>query len=101
VPPKATKKNWEHLLKLLEEEKRLDIMTRFWHWKKLQATFGNHHPHNVLMEKREEIEQFVFGSNSLVQMGLKWGLLEERPERTKKKEAKKRKKEMEKFFDGE
>ena len=98
MPLKPTKSNFEHLLKLLEEEKRLDIMTRFWSWPKLQNFFGDTHPHNVLMEKRDEIEQFVFGSNDLVKLGLKWGVLKEHPKKTKKKESKKLKKEMEGFF---
>lgn len=97
---KPTKKNFEHLLKLLEEEKRLDIMTRFWPWPKLAKAFGDHHPHNVLMEKRDEIDQFVFGSTDMVKLGLKWGVLKEHPKKTKKKNATKLKKKMEEFFDG-
>ena len=98
MPLKPTKSNFEHLLKLLEDEKRLDIMTRFWSFKKLASVFKEHHPHNLLMEKRDEIMQYVFGTTDDVKLGLKLGILEEHPKKTKKKAAKKLKKEMEGFF---
>ena len=95
---KPTKSNFETLVQLLEEEKRLDIMTRFLPFKELNRIFGNKHPHNLMMEKREEIDLFLYKTTDWVKLGLHWGILKEHPKKTKKKKAKKLKKKMEGFF---
>ena len=94
------KEDKKRLIKLCKRRVRLEIMSRLWSLSQIQTVFKNEDPFTRKLRTDDEIMELLYDSHDLVEIGLKTGLLQERPEKTKKREAKKRKKEMGEFFDG-
>jgi hypothetical protein len=95
------KEDKKRLIKLCRRRIRLEIMSRLWATEKIRSVFNREDPYTKKLRTDDEIMKLLYGTDSLVEIGLQTGLLKERPDKTKKREAKKRAKELGDFFDGE
>ncbi len=87
VPDRIKKSQAKHLIKLLEQEARAEIMARV-------APFDNLEYADYFMlkiEKMDEIRKFVFGTSNLVELAYKFGISLERKKQRKKKKIRRRK----------
>lgn len=81
-------KQRKELLKLVEQWTRAEVMARFGRFDNLE--FAQHAVWQI--EKADEIRRLVFGTDDLVVLGARWGILEERKKEEKRRKKKKRKK---------
>lgn len=87
---RITRKQAQHIVKLLDENFREEIMARLAPLHPPQ--YANHY--EVAIMKLDEVREYVFGSSDMVECGLEWGLLQ--PTVSKKKRRKKKKKKKKK-----
>ena len=87
-----------------EDRKQLYALLKIWARSQIIARVGGiGGPHQVAFQEKLNMEdailELMYGTSDLVELGLKWKLLEPRPD--KKKRGKKVKKELLDFFGGE
>ena len=83
TPDNITRKQAKRLVKLIEREARCEIMARYGEW---GETLGYMDYALKQIEHRKKIHKLVFGTSNLVELGIKWKMLNTR--KRKKKEEK-------------
>jgi len=80
TPNKITKSEAKHILKLLEQATRAEIMARLG----LQDPEGCANYYGIKTDIDDKIRRFVFGTGNLATLGLRWGLLKGKKKKKKK-----------------
>jgi len=83
-PKKIKKSQAIHIIKLLEEWTRAEIMARYGPFKSLE--YADYFM--AKLEKKDELRKYLFGSSKLLELGIEWGILKERLNRRKRKRRK-------------
>ena len=79
---KIKKSEAQHIIQLIEEETRAEILARF-------SPLGSSNDfYKIKMDKRDELLRYLFDSDSHVELGYRWKLL--RKNKKKKRRKKKR-----------
>ena len=82
INPKKIKKSQAlHILKLLEQITRAEIMARFGRFDNLE--YADYF--RIKLEKEDELREYLFGTSNLSELGIRWGILKEKLNRRKKK----------------
>ena len=71
----------DKLLRLLEEEARAEVTSR------MSGLENSSTYYMLMLEKRDEIRELLFGTSCLVELGIQFGILKD--DRPKKKQKKK------------
>ena len=82
-----TRKQAQHIVKLLDANFRAEIMARLGTGL-IPRDYSMYHEDAIVA--LDEVREYVFGSNNMVECGLEWGLLQ--PQVTKKNRRKKKRK---------
>ena len=82
IPNKIKKSQAKHIIALIEQATRAEILARFGRFDNLEWADW----YKVKLEKQEELLEYIFGTSSLVKLGKHWGLFK----RTKGLRRKKR-----------
>jgi hypothetical protein len=84
-PQKIKKSQALHIIELIEQITRAEIMARFGPFDTLEYA----EYFSIKVRKEDELRKYLFGSSNLVKLGIRWGLLKERtPNRRKRKRKK-------------
>lgn len=98
------KEERKQLIKLMRRYVRIDIICRFWPLKKIRRKFPRSDLHRLRVDVYDDIMKALYGTDNMVEIGMKTGLLEEDPKEANKKrvkkQAKKDIKEIKEFFGG-
>ncbi len=92
TPSKLKKSEAKHILKLLKQITKAEILSRLGRFDNLE--FADYAM--IKIEKMNELLEYAYGTSSLLKLGKKWGLLEEKTIREKKTARKKNKKKRKK-----
>lgn len=76
-PDKIKKSEAKHIIKLVRQMTKYTILARLGPFQSLKYT--DYFMKSV--EKNNELMKYLFDSDSLVELGLEWGLLEKRPDK--------------------
>lgn len=84
-PNKIKKSQAKHIISLIEEATRAEVLARFGRFDNLEFADW----FMIKIEKQEELLKYIFGTSSLVELGNRWGLLTKRKKlRGKKRHGK-------------
>jgi len=78
------KKEAKQIYKLLEQWTRAEIIARHGPFDNLE--FGQYAV--IKLEKEDEIRKLLYGTNNLIDLGIKWGILKERKKKRRTKKVK-------------
>ena len=77
TPNNIKKEEAEHIVQLLEQITRAEIMARL--GPRTSFVFGvTKHWSTIQLETEEELLEYVFGTSCLVELGLRWELLKKK-----------------------
>ena len=76
-----------HILELIEQATRAEILARFGRFDNLEFTDW----YMIRLKKQEELLEYIFGTSSLVELGHRWSLLKRTGELRRKKKKRKKK----------
>lgn len=87
ISPNSIKKSQaKRILKLLEECTRAEIMARI-----ARIRFPEYADYYMIkLDKEKELREYVFGTDDLVVLGERWGILKKKTDRKRKKMRRKR-----------
>lgn len=98
------KEERKQLIKLMRRYVRIDIICRFWPLEKIRRKFPRSDLHRLRVDVYDDIMKALYGTDDMVEIGMKTGLLKEDPKEANKKrikkQAKKNIKEIKEFFGG-
>ena len=75
-----------HILELIEQATRAEILARFGRFDNLEFTDWS----MIRLKKQEELLEYIFGTSSLVELGYHWSLLKRTGGLRQKKKRKKK-----------
>lgn len=80
-PDKIKKSEAKHIVKLIEQMTRAEVVARLGEVHLREATDY----YGAYLTKRDELLEYTFGTSSLPKLGRKWGLLKKKKKKGKKK----------------
>ena len=80
-------KQRKELLKLIEQWTRAEAIARYGRFDNLE--FAQYAV--IQIEKADEIRRLIFGTDNIVVLGIRWGILEQREKEEKRREKKRSK----------
>ena len=88
TPDNIKKSQAKHILKLIQEMTRAEILARLGPFKFPEYADW----YMVSLKKREELLEYIFGTSCLVELGYHWDILKKKKSSRKRIKMKKRKK---------
>ena len=79
-PNKIKKSQARYIIRLLEEQTRAEIMSRL--GPVSPPDFAEYH--SISIHKMDKLRRYIFGTDDLVQLGYRWGLLKKKKKRKKR-----------------
>jgi hypothetical protein len=86
-PETITRKQAKKLVRLLEQETRCEIMARFGRFDNLG--YADYAVKQI--ELKDRIRRMLFDTDSIVELGFRWGLVNQHSRKKRKKKSKKKK----------
>ena len=82
TPEKITRKQAKRLVKLIERETRCEIIARYGEW---GTSLGYGDYALKQLKFRKKTQELLFGTSNLVELGIKWKMLNTRKRKSDKK----------------
>ncbi len=80
IQNKIKKSQAKHILKLIEESARAEVLARLGRFDNLEFADW----YKIHLEKHEELLKYVFGTSSLVELGERWRIIKKKKRKKKK-----------------